>query len=55
MGCFYELKVAFCRDLFLRVLKLTKQPHMKYGKGKNKGNVESAQKVLYCHGGSTIA
>ena len=26
-----------CRDLFLRVLKLTKRPRMKYGKGTNKG------------------
>ena len=32
------------RDLFLRVLKLAKQPHMKYGKGTNKGML----KVRYC-------
>ena len=40
-----------CRDLFLRVLKLTKRPRMKYGKGMNKGTL----KVRYCHGESMVA
>ena len=34
---FTSRKNCACRDLFLRVLKLTKGPHMKYGKGMNKG------------------
>ena len=38
-----ERKVALCRGSFLRVLKLTKRLHMKYGKGTNKGTyIESA-------------
>ena len=28
-----------CRDLFLRVLKLTNRLHMTYGKGTNKGKL----------------
>ena len=39
----------YVRDLFLRVLKLTKRPRMKY-EGTNKGTL----KVRYCHGESTV-
>ena len=38
---FTKRKVAYvCRDLFLQVLKLTKRPRTKYGKGKNKGTLK---------------
>ena len=33
-----------CRDLILRVLKLTKRPRMKYGKGTNKGTLKVRRK-----------
>ena len=33
-----------CRDLFLQVLKLMKRPHMKYGKGTNKGALKVRRK-----------
>ena len=37
-----QKKCSLCvyKDLFLRVLKLTKRPHMKYGKRTNKGTLK---------------
>ena len=40
-----ERKVALCMQRFiLRVLKLAKQPRMKYSKGTNKGTLEVRRK-----------
>ena len=52
-----------CRDIFLRVLKLTKRPRMKYGKGTNKSTLKVRRKCgtatvkvrLHSTGTSTIA